>query len=71
MRKSIFFCEIRHLNGVAEGAYDEAFALLKALGIEVFICMLTKIGAWYSALILHLFFRSDIFLMPFMFSSGV
>ena len=36
MRKSIFFCEIRHLNGVAEGAYDEAFALLKALGIEGF-----------------------------------
>ena len=36
MKKSIFFCEIRHLNGVAEGEYDDVFAALKQLGIGGF-----------------------------------
>ena len=36
MKKSIFFWEIRHLSGVADGAYDEAFAALKRIGIEGF-----------------------------------
>ena len=36
MRKSIFFWEIKHLGGVADGAYDEAFAALKRIGIEGF-----------------------------------
>ena len=33
MKKSIFFCEIRHLGGVAKGDFDETFAALKQLGI--------------------------------------
>ena len=36
MRKSIFFCEIRHLGGVAEGEFDSVFAALKQLGIDGF-----------------------------------
>ena len=36
MKKSIFFCEIRQLNGVAEGEYDDVFATLKQLGIGGF-----------------------------------
>lgn len=36
MRKSIFFCEIRHLDRVAEGEFDSVFAQLKRLGIDGF-----------------------------------
>ena len=36
MRKSIFFCEIRHLDRVVEGEFDSVFAQLKRLGIDGF-----------------------------------
>ncbi len=36
MRKSIFFCEIQHLNGMPEGDFDGTFAALKSLGIDGF-----------------------------------
>jgi sugar phosphate isomerase/epimerase len=44
MRKSIFFWEIRHLSGVADGAYDEVFAALKRIGIEGFQLSARDIG---------------------------
>ena len=36
MQKSIFFCEIQHLSGMAEGEFDSTFAALKSLGIDGF-----------------------------------
>ena len=58
MRKSIFFCEIRHLEGVAEGRYEDAFAALKALDIEGFQLSdrdIEKVGeqALHSAMARH------------------
>ena len=36
MRKSIFFCELRHLDRVREGEFDTVFAALKQFGIDGF-----------------------------------